>query len=114
MILKTKEKFTPYLTIVLITSLFCFSAIGQINLNKQNWIHGALNCKKNIDAPIQVVQYDQNTWILRQNKCTNYEAPFIFLFLGQEKALLMDTGATKKKKSFPLYKTVNAIVENWQ
>jgi len=38
----------------------------------------------------------------------------MFLFLGEDKALLMDTGATKKKKSFPLYKTVNAIVANWQ
>ena len=26
----------------------------------------------------------------------------------------MDTGATKKKKLFPLYETVNTIVDNWQ
>jgi len=109
-----KKSFTSYLTLSLITSVFCISVIGQTNLNKQNWILGSDNCKKNTDELIQVVQYDQNTWILRQNKCTNYEAPFMFLFLGEDKALLMDTGATKKKKSFPLYKTVNAIVANWQ
>ena len=111
---KTKRSFTSYLTLVLITSVFCISAIGQTNLNKQNWIHGSDNCKKNTDELIQVVQYDQNTWILRQNKCTNFEAPFMFLFLGQDKALLMDTGATKEEKSFPLYETVNTIVDNWQ
>ncbi len=114
MITKTKRSFISYLAIVLITSIFCFSAIGQTNLNKQNWIHGSYNCKKNTDQLIQVVQYNENTWILRQNKCINYEAPFMYLFLGQDKALLMDTGATKEDELFPLYKTVNAIIDNWQ
>ena len=109
-----KNIFTSNVSLVLMMSLFCVSAIGQTNLTKQDWIHGSENCKKNTDELIQVVQYDQNTWILRQNKCTNYEAPFMFLFLGEDKALLMDTGATKKKKSFPLYKTVNAIVDKWE
>jgi len=111
---KTKRRFTFYLTVALINSVFCVSSIGQTNLNEQNWIHGSDDCKKNTDELIQVVQYDQNTWILRQNKCTNYEAPFMFLFLGQDKALLMDTGATKEEKSFPLYNTVNTIIDNWQ
>lgn len=114
MTLNIKKSFTFYLSLVLITSVFCIPAIGQTNLDKQNWIHGSEDCEKNTDEPIQVVQYDQSTWILRQNKCTNYEAPFMFLFLGQNRALLMDTGATKEEASFPLYKTVNAIVNNWQ
>jgi hypothetical protein len=42
-----------------------------VDLNTQNWIHGSENCEENIDPPIQVVQYSSNTWILRQNKCTN-------------------------------------------
>jgi len=112
--MKTKKNFTSHLTLVIITSVFCASAIGQINLDEQNWIHGSEDCKKNADELIQVVQYDQNTWILRQNKCTNYEAPFVFLFLGQDKALLIDTGATEEEESFPLYETVNTIVDNWQ
>jgi hydroxyacylglutathione hydrolase len=111
---KTKRNFTSYLTLTLITSVFCVSAIGQTNLKKQNWIHGSENCKKNTEELIQVVKYDKNTWILRQNKCTNYEAPFMFLFLGQDKALLMDTGATQEEESFPLFKTVNTIIDYWQ
>jgi len=111
---KTKRRFTFYLTVALINSVFCVSSIGQTNLNEQNWIHGSEDCEKNTDEPIQLVQYNQNTWILRQNKCTNYEAPFMFLFLGQDKALLMDTGATEEEESFPLYKTVNTIIDNWQ
>ncbi|WP_461589791.1 MBL fold metallo-hydrolase [Winogradskyella sp.] len=38
----------------------------------------------------------------------------MFLFLGQNKALLIDTGATKEEESFPLYDTVSAIIDNWE
>lgn len=84
-----------------------------IDLNVQNWIHGSENCEENIDPPIQVVKYNNNTWILRQNKCNNYEAPFMFLFFGKDKALLMDTGATEEDDIFPLYETVNEIIKDW-
>lgn len=88
----------------------CNYADKDIDLNTQKWIHGSENCEENSDPPIQIVQYNNNTWILRQNKCTNYEAPFMFLFLGEKKALLMDTGATADENIFPLYKTVKEII----
>ena len=84
-----------------------------VDLNAQIWIHGAENCDDNNDPPIQVVQYNSTTWILRQNKCANYEAPFMFLFFGKDKALLMDTGATKDDDIFPLYRTVKQIISDW-
>ena len=80
-------------------------------LDKTVWIHGAADCKNNIDPLIQVVQLNRSTWILRQNKCVNYEAPFMYLFLGRKKALLMDTGATEDEKQFPLYETVSKLIE---
>ena len=84
------------------------------NLNKVKWISGSENCKENKDPLIQIVKYNSNTFILRQNKCTNYEAPFLFLFLGNKKALLMDTGATEDSLKFPLYKTVKNIIGDWE
>ena len=84
------------------------------NLTKIEWISGSTNCKENTDPPIQVVQYNYNTWILRQNKCINYEAPFLFLFLGYKKALLMDTGATEDENQFPLYATVKRLINEWE
>lgn len=86
----------------------------HINLDKQLWIHGSEDCLQNTDTPIQVVKYDKNTWVFRQNKCLNYEAPFMFLFIGQNKALLMDTGATKDEGRFPLYNTIKEIIDDWQ
>ncbi|HMC00362.1 MAG TPA: MBL fold metallo-hydrolase [Flavobacteriaceae bacterium] len=104
--------------ILIITALIfiwsCRASFEETDdLSTQNWIHGSENCEDNIDPPIQVVKYKNNTWILRQNKCTNYEAPFMFLFFGEDKALLMDTGATAAEDIFPLYKTVKQIINDW-
>jgi glyoxylase-like metal-dependent hydrolase (beta-lactamase superfamily II) len=87
---------------------------SSINLNKIAWIHGTKNCKENTDPPIQIVKFNYNTFILRQNKGINYEAPFLFLFLGNKKALLMDTGATEDENQFPLYLTVKNLISQWE
>lgn len=83
-------------------------------LDNTVWIHGTTDCGNNTDPMIQVVKLNSNTWMLRQNKCINYEAPFMYLFLGQKKALLMDTGATADDKLFPLFETVNKLIEQWE
>ena len=63
--------------------------------------------------PIQVHQYNKDTYILRQNKCIHYEAPFIYVLFGQDKVLIEDTGATSSATTFPIYNTVLGIVNNW-
>ncbi len=47
------------------------------------------------EPPIQVHAYDPHTYVLRQSKATNYEAPFLYLLFGNERAILLDTGATE-------------------
>lgn len=87
-----------------------FDGWAQVDFSHQAWIHGSQECKTNQDPLIQVVRYNPRTWILRQNKCIHYEAPFIFLFAGNEQALLVDTGATKDEKLFPLRHVVDSIL----
>ncbi|MGH7152247.1 MAG: hypothetical protein ACREIU_16190, partial [Planctomycetota bacterium] len=77
------------------------------------WIHGAADCSSNADPPIQVHRYDEDTWILRQNKCVHYEAPFLYLLLGTRRAFLQDTGATPSPEKFPLRDTVDRLLEEW-
>lgn len=108
-----KIKITIILSVFLLIWSCKTSIEKTVNLNVQNWIHGSENCEENIDEPIQVVKYNSNTWILRQNKCVNFEAPFMFLFIGEDKALLLDTGATEEDNTFPLYNTVKQIMEEW-
>jgi glyoxylase-like metal-dependent hydrolase (beta-lactamase superfamily II) len=45
------------------------------------------------DGPAhQVHWYDERTAIIRQSLRTNFEGPFLYLLLGSERALLLDTG----------------------
>ncbi|MCT9930417.1 MBL fold metallo-hydrolase [Planotetraspora sp. A-T 1434] len=77
------------------------------------WIHGSPSAKHNTDPDIQVHHYDEHTVILRQNKAINYEAPFMFLLFGNDKAVLIDTGATESAEFFPLRQVVDQLIEHW-
>ena len=81
-----------------------------VALGHVKWIHGSPDCSKGMDPPIQVFQQNKSTWVLRQNKCLNFEAPFMYLLLGDDRALLLDTGATDNPESFPLLTTVRSLV----
>ena len=107
------ESLLPYYFILLIS---LGTSNNQVNdfFEKTKWIHGSPNCAENTDPVIQVERYDASTWILRQNKCVHYEAPFIFLFLGEKKALVVDTGAPAEENKFPLYTTVRKIISDWE
>lgn len=79
------------------------------------WIHGSEDCEKNRHPAMEVYRFDADAYILRQNKCVNFEAPFIYLLFGQQTALVLDTGATADPAEFPLYETVrNLIAERKQ
>lgn len=53
------------------------------------WIDGTA-CAT--DPTIQTWKYSEDTFILRQSLCTTFEGPFMYLFVGSTKALLVDTG----------------------
>lgn len=80
------------------------------------WNHGTSKKAKRTGAAepkIQVHRYDEHTVILRQSKSVNYEAPFIFLLFGNDRALLLDTGATANPERFPLRATVDGLTAAW-
>jgi len=72
------------------------------------WIHGSAG-----EPLIQVHRYDPHTVILRQSKLVSYEAPFLFLLFGNDRALLLDSGATKDPDRFPLRATVDRLIGEW-
>ncbi|WP_446215819.1 MBL fold metallo-hydrolase [Micromonospora sp. IBHARD004] len=77
------------------------------------WNHGVPSKRRDRDPKIQVHAYDEHTIILRQSKATSYEAPFLFLLFGNERALLLDTGATADSDLFPLRATVDGLIAEW-
>jgi hydroxyacylglutathione hydrolase len=77
------------------------------------WFHGSPRRGRQEDPPIQVHRYDEDTVLLRQSKSTSFEAPFLFLLLGKERALLLDTGATKDPARLPLRDVVDTLLDEW-
>ena len=71
-----------------------------------HWNEGASDCKATPQAPLQVHAYEPQTFILRQNPCADFEANFLYLLIGSDKALLIDTGAVADPKEMPLAKTI--------
>ena len=82
------------------------------NLDVQ-WIHGSRTPRHRMEPPIQVHAYDSHTFLLRQSKDVSFEAPFMYLLFGNDRALLLDTGATADRQRFPLRDTVDSLISAW-
>jgi len=55
---------------------------------------------------LQVHPYNARTFILREDLCATFEAPFIYLLVGSTKALLIDTGDVADPTQMPLASTL--------
>ncbi len=75
-----------------------------------HWIHGHRPGTADTDPAFQVHAYDEHTYVLRQSKASSYEAPFIYLFFGNERAVLFDSGATK---TTAVVEAVDGVVRGW-
>jgi hydroxyacylglutathione hydrolase len=71
-----------------------------------HWNEGASDCSATPQDTLQVHNYEPQTFILRQSPCADFEANFIYLLIGSDKALLIDTGAVADPKAMPLAKTI--------
>lgn len=71
-----------------------------------HWNEGAKDCAANPQPPLQVHAYEPQTYILRQSPCADFEANFLYLLIGSQRALLIDTGAVADPTRMPLASTV--------
>lgn len=71
------------------------------------WISGGAAC--GTEPTLQVHAYNPDFYILRQSLCTNYEAPFLMLIFGSQKAILFDSGAGNVQVG----RAVRGIVATW-
>jgi hydroxyacylglutathione hydrolase len=72
-----------------------------------HWYEGAADCKSApLAPPLQVQAYNDQTLILRESLCSTFEAPFMYLLIGTDQALLIDTGDVADPAQMPLAKSV--------
>ena len=73
----------------------------------KTWRTGGPTCG---DAPEwEIHAYNPDLYILRENGCVNYEKPFLYLILGRERALLVDTGAGASDAA----KVTQGLISKW-
>jgi hydroxyacylglutathione hydrolase len=77
------------------------------------WIHGSRSRKDRADPAFQVHAYDPHTYVLRQSKAVSAEAPFLYLLFGNDRALLLDTGAGKPGSAGPLGGIIDGLIAGW-
>jgi hydroxyacylglutathione hydrolase len=74
-------------------------------LFQESWIDGTLP-----QEPVTQVQaLNGDTFVIRQSVQTNFEAPFLYLLFGRDKALLIDTGA----EGGAVRPTVDRLIREW-
>jgi glyoxylase-like metal-dependent hydrolase (beta-lactamase superfamily II) len=69
------------------------------------WIDGT----RPDEPQTQTQRYDRETYVIRQSIHTNFEANFLFLLFGHDRALLLDTGAGGLK----IRPAVDAVIADW-
>jgi glyoxylase-like metal-dependent hydrolase (beta-lactamase superfamily II) len=69
------------------------------------WIDGLSEA----EPIMQVQQVDPDTFVIRQSVKTNFEAPFLYLLFGSNKALLVDTGAG----GLEIRPTIDKVIAEW-
>jgi glyoxylase-like metal-dependent hydrolase (beta-lactamase superfamily II) len=107
----------PNLTILFFTLTACGPAGAQIPLPNGGGVRpGVLPRTWQVSGPqcganpqFEVHEYNADLHILRESGCSNYEKPFLYLFFGKDKALLLDTGAGKTGVA----RVVKSQVDHW-
>jgi glyoxylase-like metal-dependent hydrolase (beta-lactamase superfamily II) len=78
------------------------------------WAHGAPTQRQDTDPPIQTHWVDASTAVLRQSKAVSAEAPFLYLFLGDDRAILLDTGDAAESDRCDVAGAVEGLLVDWQ
>lgn len=99
---------------LVVAALLTFPSVAQAQIGPGSltviWSAGAQDCAAHPQPPLQVHRYNATTYILRENLCSTFEAPFMYLLIGQTRALLIDTGDVADPKAMPLAKTVTGLL----
>ena len=99
---------SPWLLLPL--SLFALIAQADPPAWEVHWDPGAEDCAAAKHPALETYRYDARTWVLREDLCSTWEAPFMYLLVGDREAMLIDTGDVADPKLMPLASTVQSLL----
>jgi glyoxylase-like metal-dependent hydrolase (beta-lactamase superfamily II) len=82
------------------------AAPASVGPHFAHWIDGTTAR----EPETQVQRIDADTFVIRQSVKTNFEAPFLYLLFGHDRAILIDSGAGGLK----IRPTVDRLIADWQ
>lgn len=95
----------------LVMGVLCQAAMAEEPLGLDApWHEGSRECTKSPGPALEVHRYDARTLILREGLCSSTEAPFLYLLLGEHKALLIDTGDVSDPKQVNLASAIQLLL----
>ena len=108
-ICKRRKHFALLVAAILVVTSSARSQLAPGSIDN-HWNAGAKDCKAAPQAPLEMHPYNPRTFILRENLCATFEAPFMYLLIGSTNALLIDTGDVADANQMPLAKTVMQLL----
>ncbi|SFR93642.1 Glyoxylase, beta-lactamase superfamily II [Dyella sp. OK004] len=98
----------------LVISTLCFMSPARAQLAPGSmdvqWSTATTHCETKAPPSLQVHRYNATTFVLRESLCETVEAPFMYLLVGTDKALLIDTGDVAESQRVPLGNTVMSLL----
>jgi hydroxyacylglutathione hydrolase len=118
--LKRSRRTTSLQAIALLLFAVCTGAFSQTNSIPSlepgtlplSWRPAGPLCVET--PPWQVHAYNEQFFLMRQSGCTDFEKPFVFLFFGDDQALLVDTGSRGGNIVPTLSYVIHAYLEKHQ
>jgi hydroxyacylglutathione hydrolase len=97
------------LSLMTIATTAATTALGAArpapHLFAERWIDGTSAA----EPQTQVQRVDADTYVIRQSVRTNFEAPFLYLLFGKDRAILFDSGAGGLK----IRPVIDGLVAQW-
>ncbi len=96
----------PLLIAAMLPAAATPSAAAPATPRLAHWIDGTTAT----EPETQVQRIDADTFVIRQSVKTNFEAPFLYLLFGRDRALLLDTGSGGLK----IRPVIDGLIAQWR
>ena len=102
----TRNSVLRVIALVFVVALSVGATSNKVAPRFARWIDGTTST----EPETQMQRIDDDSFVIRQSVKTNFEAPFLYLLFGTDRALLIDSGAGGLK----IRPTVDRVIAEWR